>query len=53
MRRHRLGHGAGRLALGPGNRVEVALDGPATIVVAAVSEGTTEAATYRWSLHAP
>ena len=42
-----------RLALGPGNRVEVALDGPATIVVAAVSEGTTEAATYRWSLHAP
>jgi immune inhibitor A len=42
-----------RLALGPGNRVEVALDGPATIVMAAVSEETTEAATYRWSLQAP
>jgi len=43
---------ADRLALGPGNRLEVALDGPATIVVAAVTEGTTEAATYRWSLQA-
>jgi len=44
---------ADRLALGSGNRLEVALDGPATIVVAAVSEGTTETATYRWSLRAP
>ncbi len=44
---------ADRLALGPGNRLEVTLDGPATIVVAAVTEGTTEAATYRWSLRLP
>ncbi len=43
---------ADRLELGPGNRLEIALDGPATIVVAAVTEGTTEAATYRWSLRA-
>ncbi|MEE8346088.1 MAG: hypothetical protein V3S20_01950, partial [Dehalococcoidia bacterium] len=43
---------ADRLELGPGNRFEIALDGPATVVVAAVSEGTTEAATYRWSLRA-
>lgn len=42
-----------RLPLGPGNRVEVMLDGPATIAVAAISEETTEAATYRWSLQAP
>ena len=42
-----------RLELAPGNRLEVALDGPATMVVAAVSHGTTEAATYRWSLRAP
>jgi len=38
---------------GPGNRLEVALDGPATIIVAAVTEGTTEAAPYRWSLLTP
>jgi len=44
---------ADRLALGSGNRLEVALDGPATIVVAAISGGTTEAATYRWSLRLP
>lgn len=44
---------ADRLALAPGNRLEVPLDGPATIVIAAVTEGTTEAATYRWSLLAP
>jgi immune inhibitor A len=42
-----------RLALGPGNRLEVALDGPATLVVAAVTQETTEAATYRWSLRPP
>jgi immune inhibitor A len=42
-----------RLELGSGNRLEVALDGPATIVVAAVTEGTTEAAAYSWSLRAP
>ncbi len=42
-----------RLALGSGNRVEIALDSPATIVVAAVSGETTEAATYRWSLRLP
>jgi hypothetical protein len=41
-----------RLEPGPGNRLEVALGGPATIIVAAVTEGTTEAATYRWSLRA-
>ena len=41
-----------RLELGPDNRLEIALDGPVTIVVAAVTEGTTEAATYRWSLQA-
>ena len=35
---------------GPGNRLEVALDGPATIIVAAVTEGTTESASYRWTL---
>lgn len=39
-----------RLELSEGNRVEVTLDGPATIVVAAVTEGTTETATYTWSL---
>ena len=44
---------ANRLELGAGNRLEVALDGPATIIVAAVTEGTTEAATYRWSLRLP
>ncbi len=44
---------ADRLELGPGNRFEIALDGPATIVVAAVTVGTTEAATYRWSLRLP
>ena len=44
---------ADRLELGPGNRLEVALDGPVTIVVSAVSEGTTETAAYRWSLQAP
>ncbi|KKK67144.1 hypothetical protein LCGC14_2957010, partial [marine sediment metagenome] len=38
-----------RLELGPSNRFEIALDGPATIVVAAVTEGTTAAATYRWT----
>ncbi len=42
-----------RLELGPGNRLEVALDGPATIVVSAVTEGTTDTAAYRWSLRAP
>lgn len=42
-----------RLELEPGNRLEVALDGPATIIVAAVTEGTMEAAAYRWSLRAP
>ncbi len=41
-----------RLELGPSNRFEIALDGPATIVVAAVTEGTTAAATYRWTLQA-
>ncbi len=42
-----------RLELQPGNRLAVTLDGPATIVVSAVSEGTTETADYRWSLRAP
>ena len=42
-----------RLELQPGNRLAVTLDGPATIVVSAVSEGTTETAAYRWSLRAP
>lgn len=42
-----------RLELQPGNRLEVALDRPATIVIAAVTEGTTETAAYRWSLRAP
>ncbi len=42
-----------RLALGSGNRVEIALGIPATIIVAAVSGETTEAATYRWSLRLP
>ena len=44
---------ADRLELEPGNRLEIALDGPVTIVVAAITEGTTKAATYRWSLRAP
>ncbi len=43
---------AHRLELGAGNRLEIAFGGPTTIVVAAVTEGTTEAATYRWSLRA-
>jgi immune inhibitor A len=41
------------LELGSGNRLDIALDGQATIVVAAVTEGTTETATYRWSLRSP
>jgi hypothetical protein len=34
------------------NRTQVVLDGPATIVVAAVTDGTTEPAGYRWTLSA-
>jgi hypothetical protein len=39
-----------RVELDSANRAEIALDGPATIVVAAVTEGTTETAGYSWSL---
>jgi hypothetical protein len=41
-----------RLELDGANRTQVVLDGPATIVVAAVTDGTTEAAGYRWTLSA-
>ncbi|MDP2675681.1 MAG: immune inhibitor A [Dehalococcoidia bacterium] len=41
-----------RLELDAGNRTEVALDGPATIVVAAVTDGTRQPAGYRWTLTA-
>jgi hypothetical protein len=38
----------------PDNRATVLFgESPATIVIAAITEGTTEAATYRWSLQAP
>ncbi len=39
-----------RPELAPGNRLELPLDGPATIVVSAVTQGTTELASYDWSL---
>jgi hypothetical protein len=35
---------------GPGNTVEVSLSGPATVVIAAITRGTAEAASYSWSL---
>ncbi|MDO8611664.1 MAG: immune inhibitor A [Dehalococcoidia bacterium] len=41
-----------RLELDGANRTQVVLDGPATIVVAAVTDGTTEPAGYRWTLSA-
>jgi hypothetical protein len=41
-----------KVALDAENRTEIRLDGPVTIVVAAVTEGTTEAAAYTWSLAA-
>jgi hypothetical protein len=41
-----------RLELDRENRIEVALDGPAIIVIAAVTDGTTEPAGYRWTLAA-
>jgi len=41
-----------RLELDAGNRTEVALDGPAIIVVAAITDGTTQPAGYRWTLTA-
>jgi hypothetical protein len=41
-----------RLELDGENRTEVALDGPAIIVVAAVTDGTTQPAGYRWTLAA-
>jgi len=41
-----------RLKLDAENRTEVALDGPATIVIAAVTDGTTEPAGYHWTLAA-
>ena len=42
-----------RVPLDASNRAEVVLDGPATFVVAAVTQGTTDTASYRWSLSAP
>lgn len=39
-----------RVELDASNRAEIALAGPATIVVAAVTEGTTEEAGYSWAL---
>ena len=39
-----------QVALDAGNRAEIELNGPATIVVAAVTDGTTEVAPYTWSL---
>jgi len=41
-----------RLELDRENRAEVALNGPAIIVIAAVTDGTTEPAGYRWTLTA-
>ena len=41
---------ARRLELDAENRTEVALDGPAIIVIAAVTDGTTQPAGYRWTL---
>ena len=41
-----------RLELDAENRTEVALDGPVIIVVAAVTDGTTQPAGYRWTLTA-
>ncbi len=42
-----------RIPVDAGNRAVVSLDGPATIIVAAITEGTTEVAQYSWSLSAP
>ena len=41
-----------RVKLDASNRAEIALDGPSTVVVAAVTEGTAEEADYTWSLAA-
>jgi len=41
-----------RLELDAGNRTEVALDAPAIVVVAAMTDGTMEPAGYRWTLTA-
>jgi hypothetical protein len=41
-----------RLELDGPNRTQVVLNGPATIVVAAVTDGTTVPAGYRWTLSA-
>ncbi len=42
-----------RVEVSAANQAEVRLTGPATIVVAAITDGTTELAPYRWSLTAP
>jgi len=42
-----------RIELDAANSARVPLDGPATIVVAAVSDGAIVPATYSWSLDAP
>ncbi|MEE8369554.1 MAG: hypothetical protein V3S00_02155, partial [Dehalococcoidia bacterium] len=42
-----------RVLLDAENRAVVPLDGPATIVVAAITEGTTEIAPYSWNLTGP
>jgi len=41
-----------RVPLDAFNRAQIPLAGPATVVIAAITEGTTEAAPYRWSLSA-
>src|SRR5439155_24913277 len=41
-----------RLEMDAANHAEITFDSPLTIVVAAVTEGTTEVAPYRWSLAA-
>lgn len=42
-----------RIEVDAGNRARVPLNGPATIVVAAISDGPIVPASYRWSLEAP
>ncbi len=42
-----------RVPIATGNQAEVQLTGPTTIVVAGVTEGTTDVASYRWTLAAP
>ncbi len=42
-----------RIPLDASNRAQITIDGPATIVVSGVTDGTAETAAYHWTLAAP